>query len=435
MKFKIIIIIILFTSLLNSCNEDNSNGTEENKEETRTILAYFVADNSLNDYVQTDINELIKGYSNIYDTKRNNLLIYLDNYKTPYLLHITKNNGKIATDTIESYNEQNSLDPDIMSGIINKALNAYQADSYGLVLWSHGSGWTPTIVVSYNNTMNFGEDKDNNKEAAGNHMNIFNLRKALERCPKFDFIMFDACLMQGIEVAYELKSCTDYIIGSAAEIPSDGAPYNYEVTAFFSKENKEENITRTFYNYYKENYINDTSRYKSYKGYAFPYGINLSLVDCNKLPALASATKKILTKYIKRNETIETGDIVSYDDNYFGLYYDLGNFIKKITNANPDYIEWKSTYDNTVKLFLSTEHIYSSYANKNQGGISYMTNSTGLSTYIPNNENFTDAYYWAHILYIFPQYYGNIIELRNELNGFYANFKWYNDAGWDQTGW
>ena len=50
-------------------------------------------------------------------------------------------------------------------------------------------------------------------------MNIEDLKSVLQKAPHFDFIMFDACFMQSVEVAYELRDYCDYYIGFPAENP------------------------------------------------------------------------------------------------------------------------------------------------------------------------------------------------------------------------
>lgn len=57
-------------------------------------------------------------------------------------------------------------------------------------------------------------------------MNIEDLKLVLQNAPHFDFIMFDACFMQSVEVAYELRDCCDYYIGFPAENPGPGAAYD-----------------------------------------------------------------------------------------------------------------------------------------------------------------------------------------------------------------
>lgn len=52
-------------------------------------------------------------------------------------------------------------------------------------------------------------------------MNIPDFREALSSAfPKpLKFILFDSCNMQSVEVAYELRDCAEYFIGSPTEIP------------------------------------------------------------------------------------------------------------------------------------------------------------------------------------------------------------------------
>ncbi|OJX88031.1 MAG: hypothetical protein BGP01_07010 [Paludibacter sp. 47-17] len=45
-------------------------------------------------------------------------------------------------------------------------------------------------------------------------------------CVKFDFILFDACLMGVVETAYELRNNTNYILSPSTETIADGFPYD-----------------------------------------------------------------------------------------------------------------------------------------------------------------------------------------------------------------
>ena len=94
----------------------------------------------------------------------------------------------------------------------------FLAEGYGLIYWSHADGWIPYGQAS---TRWVGQDKGD-----GDHrMNISELVSVLEGAPHLDFLMFDACFMASVEVAYELRGFTDYYIGSPTENPGPGAPY------------------------------------------------------------------------------------------------------------------------------------------------------------------------------------------------------------------
>ena len=81
-------------------------------------------------------------------------------------------------------------------------------------------------------------------------MNISDLREALSVAPHLDFILFDACFMQSVEVLYELKEYANYIIGSPTEIPAPGAPYQKVVPAMLSNTTTAVGIGKAYFEFY-----------------------------------------------------------------------------------------------------------------------------------------------------------------------------------------
>ena len=56
-----------------------------------------------------------------------------------------------------------------------------------------------------------------------NYMDIADLHAALQVAPDLDFLFFDACFMEAVEVAYALARLRNYLISSPTEIPGPGA--------------------------------------------------------------------------------------------------------------------------------------------------------------------------------------------------------------------
>jgi hypothetical protein len=95
----------------------------------------------------------------------------------------------------------------------------FPADHYLLIIWDHGSGWqmrTTELAPAYKYIAV--------DDTSGAEMNIPSIPIALTGL-RMDVIAFDACYMQQLEVAYELRGCADYMVGSSAAEPSPG--YNY----------------------------------------------------------------------------------------------------------------------------------------------------------------------------------------------------------------
>ena len=405
MNFKIFLLGIL-PFLFFSCHYDYYG--EEEETDDKTVLIYMIGDNSLNGNISSDMSEMKEGYESIDNPDKNNLIVYVDDYYTPRLLQIKMDNGEAVIDTINTYDEMDSCDADTITNVINYVKSNFKAYHYGLILWSHGSGSKPASLY----TKSFGWDQNNNSYSSANATttDIPDLKTSiLSTGISFDYILFDACEMQTIEVAYELRNCTDYIIASPWDISTDGAPYDKIIPHCFSETLSISEISSAiaydYYDYYENlEYVN--------------VGILISVVKTEELEDLAEKTNTIITKYLDKGESINSEDVFSYDNYTENYFYDFKSLIIKIiSNKDDDYINniyykaWSSAYDEAVPVYYKTDDymiVLSSnfYYSRTSDG------SYGLSTYIFNNENSTDTSYdedW----YI---------------------YEWYTAAGWKDMG-
>lgn len=108
-------------------------------------------------------------------------------------------------------------DPDTLKDFLDWAKTFYPADRYCLVLWNHGSGWMrglepPGRAFSFD-------------DQTGNAIEVYDADVALAG-HTFDIIAWDASLMQMMEVAYELRDYTDFVVGSEESPPAEGYPYH-----------------------------------------------------------------------------------------------------------------------------------------------------------------------------------------------------------------
>ena len=165
------------------------------------------------------------------------------------------------------------------SHTLTELTKAFPSKHYGLVLWSHASGWIPKRKA-------FGIDnnKNSNYSNSGTELEIPALRGILEQLPHLDFILSDACLMQTVEVAHELRQVTDYLIGSPSEIPGEGAPYD-RIMLPMMRGNATE-IAEQYYQYFTDR-----------------QGVALSVVDCRQMDNLAIATAPLDRKSTRLNSS------------------------------------------------------------------------------------------------------------------------------------
>lgn len=181
---------------------------------TRTVLVYLAADNNLGEIGRTP--ELLRqGWK---DTG-GKCLIYFDAPRgAPKLYALTgKHTGAFPTlETVEEYPEENSSSADVFGRVLADVVRKYPSQSYGLIFASHGSGWLPCGALS-NPTRSIGDDLNPGTTGGAREMEIADFAAAIPD-HQFDFIIFEACLMSGVEVAYELRNKTDYLLASSAEL-------------------------------------------------------------------------------------------------------------------------------------------------------------------------------------------------------------------------
>lgn len=207
---KIISIILIIPPLFSSCLEEEADNRQLLPE--RTILFYMAGDNGLSEETQEKVDALVSAW-NIADENR--LLVFQDRggENAPRLLEIKAgSNGKGMIELLEEYKDGNSATTKVFARVLNDMVRHCLSSDYGLVLFSHSSGWFPTGTFAQPRSVVTDGDTE------------FELIDFARTIPngQFRFIIFESCLMAGAEVVYELKDKTDYIFASSAEILSPG---------------------------------------------------------------------------------------------------------------------------------------------------------------------------------------------------------------------
>ena len=207
MKVRLLIWVSLLAFLV-SCEQKSDIVIPTPAE--KTVLVYFAANNKnmndLSSYVPLDIDEMKQSMEEHPLSVSQHLLLYKDTGGEAELIELVNRNGQVIEKVVKTYPDRNSVGVEEMSEVFNDVFNnpTYEAESYGLVYWSHGEGWIPYPQPS---TRWIGQD--NPSARVDNRMNLSEFKQVLDAAPHFDYILFDACFMQSIEVSYELRDYAD----------------------------------------------------------------------------------------------------------------------------------------------------------------------------------------------------------------------------------
>ncbi len=194
------LLCVLFGMLLTGCIKGNY---EPEPAVMRTMLLYMGGDNNLSGEVTAKI-EQIKAAPLSKDCR---VVIYTDvTGENPQLLELVTEKGTITTKVLREYKESNSASADVFGEVLKEVRALYPASTYGLVLFSHASGWLPEGTYYNLRTHSVVIDGTSGMEIPAFAAAISD--------GMLDYIVFEACYMASVEVAYELKDKARYIIAS-----------------------------------------------------------------------------------------------------------------------------------------------------------------------------------------------------------------------------
>lgn len=409
------VFMMIAMSVLTACHDDHddySSGNAETRNKAmarRTVLVYISGENDLDRMVLRDMAEMKEGSKGIGD---NNLILFVDRCSDKELPWMARLKNGQVTDSVSiadmgiSTHDEYASDPRVFESVLRYAFNHYAAEDYGLVLWGHSTGW---LIEDEVKTRAYGIDNGkNDRNAVGGYwLNIPTMGKILSRMPHLKFIMADCCNFMCLEVLYELRNVTDYILGSPAEIPSFGAPYNTVIPALFERTS----FATSAIDRYHAAYIDK---------------LPLTVAKTGEMENLAQATRTVL-RDIKANKGDGYPDMtgtIHYNNNggnsmnynpADNIFYDAGDFINSHAAAN-SYKEWKKVLDRVVIQKYSAQS-WSTFMPWSVFFNDFTVTSEkfhGVSMFVPQSPQGS----------VYASYNHNI-----------RSMAWYNAAGLQEMGW
>jgi len=296
-----------------------------------TFMVYMAGDNNLDGAALRDIAEMAKAGS----TKDVNILVQLDRIEDQKTrrFRITPGGG-FKKDCIETFSETNTGDPQILYSFCKWAVDNYPADRYALILWNHGSGWWEDAKsraavapvrrphrplfrhafpqahrsICYDDTS--GGDALDNREL---RVVLAGICALLGR--KIDLLGMDACLMNMVEVAWQLRDSVQVIVGSEIEEPFDGWPYAEILSRFAARPRQD---AAAFARWIVKSYL---ASYKGKGETVTQSALDLcrTAVVVTKIDALSGALLAALETDAKPVASAWKNSPRFYDDNYIDL--------------------------------------------------------------------------------------------------------------------
>lgn len=350
------------------------------------FIHFSLGYNNLTSYLEGNIDEMCSGA--VPGRHDGDVVLVLSHttaraydYKTPNrpcLYRVYKENGKVVRDTLIRYYEKSiSATAGMLSSVLTYVKNEFPSKSYGLDFTSHGTGWLPEGYdydpegdgnVSYSSLSARSFPKEPLTKSAGMYatydifenllfygIEIDDFARAIPM--HLDYIIFDACLMGCVEVAYQLKDVCDRIVLSPTEVIARGFDYTNILEHLFNSSGPDlEGVAEDYFKKYSEN------------SYA-----SVCIVDCSGMGNLADVCSGIIDSHRSAFRTIDRSKVqkLFYDDKKW--YYDLRDIAVNLGAGGEELARLDDALDRCI---LYEKHTKKFFQLK-------LENVCGLSMYIP----------------------------------------------------
>lgn len=418
-RIHILLITAIFTCLLASCSKESIHGdgfshvTDKGKEpssrveqpESRNVLLLYSAGyNSLTRYLTEDIDDIMKGWLPGSGRNDNILLIYshLKGDTAPSSPTLTRvlmgTDGNIVKDTLMVYPEgTRSATGGQLHDVLDFVQDAFPAKSYGMIFSSHATGYLPAGYYSapYNYTFtektgvmyrpgyerpatqpvpyvapehdpslpevkSIGQDLVNGNISYEIELDDF--AKAIPM--QLEYLLFDACLMGSVEVAYEFKDKVRHVGFSQTEVLAEGFDYKTLTGHLLGSDIPD---PQAVCEDYFHQYDIQSGVYRS---------ATISMVDCTQMEPLAQICKTLFEKYRNEISSLRPDFVQRYYRYDYHWFYDLADILVQAGATTEELADVNAALDKCIVYKACTPEFMGSFK---------LNTYSGLSMYLPCN--------------------------------------------------
>ena len=239
--------------------------------------------------------------------------------------------------------------------ILNDTKNTAQALNYALMVgWTHFSDWNDYPYEAKRHALRVKRNRPSDKQFERTRFfgsveddrwatDIETLAESIRKSGlHLQFILFDNCYMANVEVAYELRDVTNFLIASTSEIMSIGMPYAEMWKSLNAQAPNYKSAVDAFHSFYSS--------------YRTPCG-TIAAIDCRQMDNLAAVMKQINEHYTFDESLLEKIQVL--DGFNEPIFFDMGDYVAKLC-TDPYLIEkFNNQLAKTVVNKANTPKIYS----------------------------------------------------------------------------
>lgn len=370
-------VLLAAAALTPACSDKEEPGYTPPETAAQTHLMYMPWSGNLTSYFRTNIEDMARVVAEGIPADVRVLVYFMESPDEASLFELYRRGGRCERLTLRTYDPA----PDFtaaegIASVLGDVKREAPALRYSMSIGSHGMAWLPA-VSSVPGRATAPARREYWEHAAPNRpltrwfggtspdhrTEIATLAEALARTGlHMEYILFDDCYMSSVEVAYELRGVTDYLIGSTSEIMAYGFPYA-SAGRHMLGEVDYEGICDAFHAFYST--------------YTYPYG-TIGVTRCAGLEKFADIMRRINAAHAF--DPGRLGDLQRLDGYTPTLFFDLGDYVRRLCSDDDALLaEFEKQLDATVPWHRHTEEYYS-MAN----GVNPIRTFSGITTSDPS---------------------------------------------------
>lgn len=325
-----------------ACTKEEPNTPTEPQIAEKTIFVFMPHSTNLYKYLLDNIAGMKRAIESNKGLGNTRLVVFIaKDKKQSALINIKYNKGVCKQDTLEKFYSPIYLTTNGRVELLNKVKQYAPANRYAMIVGCHGMGWIPSSTVFKAKKSRYFGGLEN-----GYKIDIDDFAESIKAAGmKMQFILFDDCYMSCMEVAYDLKDATDYIIASTSEVMDKGMPYHRIYQHLMATEPNYQAVCDNFYDYYTN--------------YSAPYG-TIGVTDCRYMDEMAAMMKYINTKHTF--DTNRLNNVQDLDGKTFTptIFFDFDDYVRNLcTNDNSTYEQFYALLQRLVPYKANTNYIFS----------------------------------------------------------------------------
>ncbi|HUU78164.1 MAG TPA: clostripain-related cysteine peptidase [candidate division Zixibacteria bacterium] len=343
------------------------------------VMNYIDGDNNLEAEAIDDLNEMESEFNASANVA---VIVLIDrtngyddtngDWETTRLYNVTYDvTADIDSTLLQDMGELNMGDGEVLEDFIDYCFANLEADHYWLNLWDHGGG---VDGICWDDT------------SGGDSLTIDEMQTAISASETtygkyIDVISHDACFMNMIEVAYELKDLSDYFVGSEESVPGDGFDYEAIISGLVADTTMN---ASTLANLMVDSY---ESFYDGIVDYVTLSALNLTIMDQFILATNNFAGNLSLVIADGQGSGIEEAfyETLKFYDDYSIDFMDFVVELDKNSTLMSNYPNLDTSVTNLLAEFPNL------IINNYQDSI-YSGDANGVSIFMPIMDNFIDTW-------------------------------------------